>query len=183
MSLYDYYLKLKQDGNEISFDNLPIEELKTMFLDENISDKNIAILFNTSKDKVSYRRRKHNITIFEKLMGDKNITKMFKDVFLENINYSDLAKASTVFAFRNGPVENMHAKNQLSQSDMKILNKFMVNRLAYIFKLLLQEEWVYLMNLVEDYLIFASDWDEPEIDDGFNKDILKMKYKKIKDSL
>ena len=41
-----------------------------------------------------------------------------------------LSKAITQFAFRSGPVEELHANNQLSQKDMKALNKFMVNRIA-----------------------------------------------------
>jgi hypothetical protein len=28
------------------------------------------------------------------------------------------------FAFRNGPVEDIHANNRLSESDMKTLNKY-----------------------------------------------------------
>ena len=46
-----------------------------------------------------------------------------------------IAKAITIFAFRNGPVENMHTDGKLSQEDMKTLNKFMVNRLAYVFNI------------------------------------------------
>ena len=41
-----------------------------------------------------------------------------------------LSKAITQFAFRSGPVENMHARNKLTQKNMKALNKYMVNRIA-----------------------------------------------------
>ena len=37
----------------------------------------------------------------------------------------------THYAFRNGPVEDMHANGQLSQQDMKTLNKYMVNRICW----------------------------------------------------
>ena len=41
-----------------------------------------------------------------------------------------LSKGITQFAFRSGPVEEMHAKNKLTQKDMKTLNKHMTNRIA-----------------------------------------------------
>ena len=41
-----------------------------------------------------------------------------------------LSKGITQFAFRSGPVEDMHARNKLTKKDMKALNKYMVNRIA-----------------------------------------------------
>ena len=41
-----------------------------------------------------------------------------------------ISKAITQFAFRSGPVENMHVRNKLTQKDMRALNKYMVNRIA-----------------------------------------------------
>ena len=41
-----------------------------------------------------------------------------------------LSKGITQFAFRSGPVEEMHAENKLTQNDMEILNKYMTNRIA-----------------------------------------------------
>ena len=41
-----------------------------------------------------------------------------------------LSKGITQFAFRSGPVEEMHASNKLTQKDMEILNKYMTNRIA-----------------------------------------------------
>ena len=41
-----------------------------------------------------------------------------------------LSKGITQFAFRSGPVEEMHSRGKLTQKDMKTLNKFMANRIA-----------------------------------------------------
>ncbi len=41
-----------------------------------------------------------------------------------------LSKGITQFAFRSGPVEEMHASNKLTQKDMKTLNKYMTNRIT-----------------------------------------------------
>ena len=41
-----------------------------------------------------------------------------------------LSKAVTQFAFRSGPVEEMHSWGKLTQKDMKALNKYMANRIS-----------------------------------------------------
>ena len=41
-----------------------------------------------------------------------------------------LSKGITQYAFRNGPIEEMHASNKLTQKDMKTLNKYMTNRIT-----------------------------------------------------
>ncbi|QNB47796.1 hypothetical protein BR63_16900 [Thermanaerosceptrum fracticalcis] len=69
----------------------------------------------------------------------KNLNEAATSEILLKENISTIAKAITHFVFRNGPVENMHANRQLSQDDMKTLNKFMVNRLAYVFTLIIEE--------------------------------------------
>lgn len=50
-----------------------------------------------------------------------------------------LSVVTTHYAYRNGPVEDMHADGKLSENDMKELNKFIVNRLAYVFTLILDK--------------------------------------------
>lgn len=81
-----------------------------------------------------------------------------------------MAKAITHFAFRNGPIEDIHANNQLSQEDMKTLNKFMVNRLAYICECILTEKWEEISFLVKLYdFMYGHDWDEATPDDGENQ--------------
>lgn len=54
----------------------------------------------------------------------------------------------------------MHRNNQLSQKDMYILNKFMMNKLAniiYMIKVNKSSEFFALMNYYDNY---ASHWDE-----------------------
>jgi hypothetical protein len=48
------------------------------------------------------------------------------------------ARGLTNFIFREGPIEDMHSNNQLSQDDMKQLNIFMVNRLAFILAFIIE---------------------------------------------
>lgn len=58
-----------------------------------------------------------------------------------------LSVATTHYAFRNGPVENMHAQGKLSEDNMMKLNKFIVNRLAYIFTLILDPDKIKIIEL------------------------------------
>ncbi|WP_454055382.1 hypothetical protein [Clostridium sp. Marseille-Q7071] len=51
-----------------------------------------------------------------------------------------LSVVATHYAFRNGPVENMHAGEKLSDNAIMKLNKFLVNRFAYIFTLILDDD-------------------------------------------
>jgi hypothetical protein len=99
----------------------------------------------------------------------------------ENINM--ISKAVTHFAFRNGPIEDMHAhpNNQLSQTDMKTLNKFMVNRLAYIFTLIIEERWIEFDFLIRNTdMMHGNNWDKAEIDDGDTRKIIEMMITKTK---
>lgn len=102
------------------------------------------------------------------------INEMIKENILNIKNINKIAKAITHFAFRNGPVEDMHANGKLTESDMKILNKFMVNRLAYIFSLIIKEEWIkfnFLVNMTDNF--YGRHWDPAEPDDGGTEEIIK----------
>ena len=86
------------------------------------------------------------------------------DAQIGEYSISDLAKAITVEVFRNGPVEDMHAAGKLSEEDMKILNKYMVNKLARLLSLFEDEDSFGLYLLLGFALRCTTEWDEPEID-------------------
>ena len=73
----------------------------------------------------------------------------------------------TYYAFRGEPVEDMHSDGKLSQNDMMVLNKYMVNRLAEILTAVHEGKWLQL-ELLYAYLQFnCTDWDraEPDLED------------------
>jgi hypothetical protein len=49
---------------------------------------------------------------------------------------------------------------------MKTLNKFMVNRLAYLLQLIKENRWLELEFVIEQNSIFGRNWDNAEPDDG-----------------
>ena len=93
-----------------------------------------------------------------------NMQTQAKKRLINDFDIDKFAKAITHYAFRNGDVENMHANGQLSQDDMKILNKYMVNRIAGILKLIQEEQWAKLEILMRAYGIYGCDWDKAEPD-------------------
>lgn len=74
-----------------------------------------------------------NFNFFTKFINDE---RPFEDKDI--INKLSISTAHDIY--RNGPVEDMHAMGKLLDSDMKVLNKLIVNRLAYIFTILLDKE-------------------------------------------
>lgn len=190
MGIFEEFKVRKDSGELLSLDELTPEQLKTMFIDEEKTDRMISRLFEVKESKITYRRKKFGITIRGSILDDflmadsedaKEVNKKIKNQLLDENNLTMISKAITHFAFRNGPIEDMHAapNNQLSEEDMKTLNKFMVNRLAYIFKLVIEERWMEF-----DFLIKSTDrlyghlWDEAEPDDGGTRKIIEMMLKK-----
>lgn len=105
--------------------------------------------------------------------------------FLNSMTDSDsyirnMAIALTLFCFRNGPVEDMHADGKLSDSDMKILNKSIVNRVALVLRLLNLEDSEYLHLLLGANFGAGMNWDDPEIDEDLKR-YLNMVYLKEED--
>lgn len=163
MKLYDTLSEMKSKGKNLNFEEITSDDLRILYIDEELTDGIIADLFEVKTSKVTYKRRKFGITIRNAILDEyllvqsekaKEENLQVKEKILDIDNLNMISKALTHFAFRNGPIEDMHAhpNNQLSESDMKILNKFMVNRLAYIFTLIIEERWIEF-----DFLIRNTD--------------------------
>lgn len=162
------------------------EDLRQLFIDEEKTDEILAELFDVKQSKITYRRRKLGITMRNSILDEyllgkskkaKEMNLQVKTEILKNENINIISKAITHFAFRNGPVEDMHAhpNNQLSEEDMKILNKFMVNRVAYVFTLIIEERWIEFDFLVRNIDgMYGHNWDEAEPDEGDTRKIIEM---------
>lgn len=192
MGLYEELRERKANGEILRLEDLSAEDLKQLYINEEKTDGNLSELYDVKKSKIYYRRRKLGVTnrsliLGEILLGEsensKRINLEVKKQILKRENISMISKAITHFAFRNGPVEDMHAhpNNQLSESDMKILNKFMVNRLAYVFTLIYEERWIEFDFLVRNIdFMYGHDWDEAEPDDGSTRKIIELMMKENK---
>ena len=69
-----------------------------------------------------------------------------------------LSKGITQFAFRSGPIEEMHAENKLTQNDMEILNKFMTNRIAGLLQTVFNGDISKALKVLSFYASLSTDW-------------------------
>ena len=71
-----------------------------------------------------------------------------------------LSKGITQFAFRSGPIEKMHAENKLTQNDMEILNKFMINRIAGLLQTIFNGDVEEALKVLSFYASLSLNWDK-----------------------
>lgn len=177
MYSYEELVKMKNEGMQMDWNSITKIQLEKLFVEERISDSLIADLYKVSKNQVRYKRKKWNIapfssnyifkrykeensTLFESLNSGAK-SRLFKS---ENIDW--ISKAFTHYFFRNGPVEDMHANGQLSQEDMKTLNKYMVNRIAGLLKLINDGEWIKIELMLNLLQYYGKDWDKAVYDNS-----------------
>lgn len=103
------------------------------------------------------------------------------------VDTSDIAISLAHFLFRNaGPVEQMHCAGKLSDDDMKALNKKMVDRLAYVLNLLVDNDAAKFYALVIHEAVFGTEWDKATPESGHfdevyehNRDTFKNGFRGI----
>lgn len=84
---------------------------------------------------------------------------------------SRISKASTYFAFRNGPIKKLYEEGKLTDDEFKEIQKYMENHLAYIFNVLLEENDLKKFDLIISTMnkFYINDNENVQIeDDGFD---------------
>ena len=172
--LYSEYLRLKEIGELPQWESITEAELRRLYSNEDVFDIDLAKLFNVSVNKIRYKRNKHgldyqHIRILKFFNDPKNtelqeLNQRSKDRLFTSDNIDRLAIGLAHYFFRNGPVEDLHSKGQLSESDMKTLNKYMVDRIARVLFLATENRWLELELLLAFYMEYGIDWDKPNID-------------------
>lgn len=82
-----------------------------------------------------------------------------------------IAKASTYFAFRNGPVKKLYNNAKLTDEDIKEIQIYMQNHLAYLFNVLLEENNLKKLDLIITTMdkFYINDEEKVKLDDnGFD---------------
>lgn len=181
--LYKQLVERKNKGEKLVWNDITREELEELF--EKRSDNMIAELYGVTKSQVRTKREKWDIKqinyILKKFLDEDCNKKLFENLnqsskarLLSEDNIDNISIALTHYLFRNGPVEDIHSRGNLSQEDMKTLNKFMVNRIAGLLKTINNREWLKLELLLNYYSLFGKNWDKPiadtdEIDSEYSK--------------
>lgn len=188
--LYKELIERKRNGEKLEWNNITKEELEELFKKE--SDTIIAELYGVSNSQVKYKRNKWNIKLRNYAIDNffnsdecknllKNLNQKSKERLLNKDNIDVASIALTHYLFRNGPVEDMHSEGKLSQGDMKILNKFMVNRISGLLTTINAGEWSKIELLLDFYKNFGSEWDKPIPDTEEIELFACRKYKEIKE--
>ena len=150
--------------------NITRDELLKIYVENDVCDSMVADMFGVTKSQVVSKRRKLNITqsdmVYEKYIKgqEKELLKSNKKQYiLEELDIDTMSKAFVNYIFRFGPVEDMHSKGQLSQDDMKTLNKYMNDRIATLIYLFRNEDWNRLFDFFGAITKYNPKWDRAEI--------------------
>ncbi|SCK03007.1 Uncharacterised protein [uncultured Clostridium sp.] len=85
---------------------------------------------------------------------------------------AQIAKASTYFAFKNGPIKELIKNNKISEEDLKSIQRYMDDHLAYLYTVLLEENNIKKFDLIVNTMnkFYVNDTEDVVInDDGFDK--------------
>lgn len=187
-NLYFKYLDMKSAGIIPEWASISKVQMKKLYSNKEVSDQDIANLFDISINQVRYKRKKfgldaQQISILRFFNDTKNtqlieLNQNSKERLLSDKNVDRLAIGFAHYFFRNGPVEDMHADGKLSEEDMKILNKYMANKIASVMFLAKENRWLELELLLEFHMKCGSDWDKPEIEMDEVYEIFELYLKK-----
>ena len=84
---------------------------------------------------------------------------------------SNIAKSSTYFAFKNGPIKEFVSEGRLTEEDILKIQVYMENHLAYLYNILLEENDLKKFELVVNTMNKFYVNDEEKVimeDDGFD---------------
>lgn len=84
---------------------------------------------------------------------------------------ANIAKASTYFIFRNGPAKDLYEQGKISDEEMKTMQNYMQNHLAYLYNVLLEENNLQKFELIVSTMnkFYVNDTEEVKLDDsGFD---------------
>lgn len=155
---YTELKQLKEAGKKLDWKTISKEQLYQLAMVEELIDSQIEDLYDVTNSQVKSKRYKfglkHNYYSLESIQR----------IFLNEQCIDTFSKAITEYAFRSGPIEDMHANNQLSQEDMMTLNKYMVNKIAGLLLMLSKSEWNKINKALGFYFSLASGWDKAEPD-------------------
>ena len=79
-----------------------------------------------------------------------------------------ITKASTYFIFRNGPIKELLENKKISEEDVKNMQIYMENHLAYLYEVLLEENNLQKFDLIVQTMskFYVNDEFKVTLDDG-----------------
>ena len=164
------------NSNTVSWKDITREQLKYLLVDKDMSTSSIAEMFNVSVSQVKYKRDKFKLkqtdVIFERMaLENKSVFDILdessKEWFMDPQNIDSIAKAITLYAFRNGPIEDVHRScKDLTDEKMKEINIYMVNHIAGLLTYAFAGNWTKLRTILGYVNQWGNAWEpaKPETD-------------------
>lgn len=96
-----------------------------------------------------------------------------------------IAKASTYFIFRNGPVKELHKNDVITDEQMKEMQVYMQNHLAYLYNVLLEENDLKKFDLIITTMnkFYVSDEEKITLDDEGFETFYKKLFPTVKSEI
>ncbi|WP_297635395.1 hypothetical protein [uncultured Clostridium sp.] len=83
----------------------------------------------------------------------------------------NIAKSSAYFSFRNGPIKKLYEEEKISDEEMKQIQEYMQDHLAYLYTVLLEENNIQKFDLIVSTMnkFYVNDDSDVKLnDDGFD---------------
>lgn len=108
---------------------------------------------------------------------------MEKQLAKEHI--AKITKASTYFIFNNGKVKDLYKDGKISDQEMKEMQEYMQNHLAYLYEILLEENNIQKFDLIVQTMskFYINDDSEVRLDDGGFDDFYNQLFPKVSPTL
>ena len=181
-------------SNLIKVLNGTFEKLDRQFMDELVDME--GFFYEEDEEAINFESQK-NIMTLEYI----NKCEIPEECDPEE-NVFDLSRKIVNFIFRNGIIEDMHAGkygyeeyskipentpleviSQLSNKDMKALNKYIMDRVGYILQLIQNAEYTKLHYILDQEKYNGDDWDRPDIEkiEKDTEDLMLIEFSRYKD--
>lgn len=181
-------------NNLIKVLNGTFEKLDRQFVDELVEME--GFFYEEDEEAINFESQKNIMTL------DYINNGFLPDECDPEENVFDLSRKIVHFIFRNGIIEDMHAGkygydeyskipentpleviSQLSNKDMMALNKYMMDRVGYILKLIQNAEYTKLHYILDKEKYNGDDWDRPVIEriEKDTEDLMLIEFSRHKD--
>ncbi|MGL4740402.1 MAG: hypothetical protein ACRC41_06290 [Sarcina sp.] len=96
-----------------------------------------------------------------------------------------IAKASTYFIFRNGKIKELAENGKIEDEDVKEMQMYMQNHLAYLYEVLLEENNIQKFDLIMQTMekFYMNDDTVVELEDGGFDNFYNQLFPKVSPTL
>lgn len=90
----------------------------------------------------------------------------------------EISKATSYFVFRNGPIKDLYNQGKITDEEIKEIQCYMQNHLAYLYNVLLEENNLQKFQLVMGSMksFYVNDQSEIKMDDDGFDNIFKSLF-------